>query len=224
MYREYEPPEAEAVRCVWTSTKVGVQRVIPDGCMDIIFNGENLVVAGPDTEAFLTEATGTGVGVRFQPGVAPGFLGIPAHAIKNTRVPLAELWPTDRVHRLLGELHRGKPGRSLLRAVQSAEPDRFANRVRQLVASGDVRGMADELGITERHLHRKCLAKFGYGPKTLQRIVRFSAAMERVYAGKPFAEVAYEAGYADQAHFSRDVKALAGATLTTLVQDADVTR
>nr|WP_225953624.1 helix-turn-helix domain-containing protein [Kibdelosporangium phytohabitans] len=78
------------------------------------------------------------------------------------------------------------------------------------------------MGITERHLHRKCLARFGYGPKTLQRITRFSAAMDLVYAGKPFTEVAHACGYADQAHLSRDVKALAGTTLTTLVQDADV--
>nr|CEL22781.1 Transcriptional regulator, AraC family [Kibdelosporangium sp. MJ126-NF4]CTQ89922.1 Transcriptional regulator, AraC family [Kibdelosporangium sp. MJ126-NF4] len=224
MYREYEPPTTDAVRCVWTSTKVGTQRVVPDGCMDIVWNGTDLLVAGPDTQAFITESSGTGVGVRFQPGVAPGLLGVPAHAIANTRVPLADLWPHDRVQRLLDDVHHGKPGQALLAAVRSAEPDEFAARVLRLAAQGQVRGMADDLGITERHLHRKCLARFGYGPKTLQRILRFSDALELVYAGKPFAEVAYEIGYADQAHLSREVKALAGATLTTLVQDADVTR
>lgn len=222
MYREYEPPQTGAVRCVWTSSKVGMQRVVPDGCMDLIWNGERLHLAGPDTQAFLTEANGITVGVRFQPGAAPGFFDVPAHAIANTRVPLEELWPKDRVHRLVDGLHEGQPGRKLLNEVYSAEPDGFANAVRRLVASNEVRGAADELGITERHLHRKCLAKFGYGPKTLQRIMRFSSAMELVYAGKPFSDIAYEIGYADQAHLSREVKALAGATLTRLVQDADL--
>ncbi|RSM64596.1 AraC family transcriptional regulator [Kibdelosporangium aridum] len=222
MYREYEPPQTGAVRCVWTSSKVGVQRVVPDGCMDLIWNGERLHVAGPDTQAFLTEANGTTVGVRFQPGAAPGFFDIPAHAIANTRVPLDELWPKVRVHRLVDDLHEGLPGRKLLNAVYSAEPDGFADAVRKLVASNEIRGAADKLGITERHLHRKCLAKFGYGPKTLQRIMRFSSAMELVYAGKPFSDIAYEIGYSDQAHLSREVKALAGATLTKLVRDADL--
>ncbi|ALG11723.1 AraC-like DNA-binding protein [Kibdelosporangium phytohabitans] len=207
---------------MWTSTKVGAQRVVPDGCMDILWNGTDLVVAGPDTAAFMTQSNGTGVGVRFQPGVAPGLLGVSAHAIRNTRVPLAEFWPHDRVARLLDEMHNGNPGQALLRSVGSTEPDKFATLVTQLVTTHDVRHLADTMGITERHLHRKCLARFGYGPKTLQRITRFSAAMDLVYAGKPFTEVAHACGYADQAHLSRDVKALAGTTLTTLVQDADV--
>lgn len=222
MYREYEPPQTDVVRCVWTSTKVGVQRVVPDGCMDMIWNGESLFVAGPDTQAFLTEATGNTVGIRFQPGVAPGFFDVPAHAIANTRVSLAELWPKEQVQRLADELYEGNPGRKLLHSVRAAERDGFAEAVRALVAGNEVRGAADHLGITERHLHRKCLAKFGYGPKTLQRIMRFSSAMELVYAGKPFSDIAYEIGYSDQAHLSREVKALAGATLTTLVQDAAV--
>ncbi|ONI74942.1 hypothetical protein ALI144C_39915 [Actinosynnema sp. ALI-1.44] len=223
MYREFEPARTDAVRCLWTSTKVGAQRVVPDTCVDIIWNGTDLLVAGPDTEAFVTQSTGTGFGVRFQPGVAPGLLGVPAHAIANARVPLAEFWPHDRVQRLLDEVHGGNPGQALLNSVRSAEPDDFAALVTRLVTDHDVRHIAEDLGITERHLHRKCLATFGYGPKTLHRIMRFSDALELVYAGKPFTEVAYACGYADQAHLSRDVKALAGATLTTLVQEADVT-
>jgi AraC-like DNA-binding protein len=78
--------------------------------------------------------------------------------------------------------------------------------------------MADELGFSERHLHRQCVAKFGYGPKTLHRVLRFNQAMSLAYDGVAFADVAQRTGYADQAHLSREVKALAGATLSALVK------
>lgn len=192
--------------------------------MDVIWDGERLIVAGPDTAAFLSRSLGHIVGVRFRPGVAPGFLDVPAHVLRNTRVGLDEIWAPDRVRRLIEDLHTNLPGKVLLHAVQDAQPDQFARTVEQMARrSGDVRAMADELGLSERHLHRRCLAVFGYGPKVLHRVLRFGQAMDLVYAGTTFAEAAHQSGYADQAHLAREVKTLAGATLSTLLQDADVT-
>jgi AraC-like DNA-binding protein len=192
--------------------------------MDIIWNGERLIVAGPDTAAFLSRSTGHKVGVRFRPGIAPAFFDVPAHALKDLRVDLADLWPRHKVERLVEDLNTGQPGKALLHAVQDAEPDPFARTVEQLARqSGDVRAMAGELGFSERHLHRRCLAVFGYGPKVLHRVLRFDQAMDLVYAGTAFSAAANRTGYADQAHLSREVKTLAGTTLSTLVQDADVT-
>src|ERR1043165_4115780 len=125
MYREYEPPRTDAVRCVWTSSKVGAQRVVPDACMDIVWNGTDLLVAGPDTQAFIAQSTGASVGVRFQPGAAPGLLGVPAHVLTNTRAPLTEFWPHDRVQRLLDDVRQDQPGQALLNAVHDTEPDAF---------------------------------------------------------------------------------------------------
>jgi AraC-like DNA-binding protein len=82
---------------------------------------------------------------------------------------------------------------------------------------GTVRGMADELGLSERQLHRRCLATFGYGPKTVQRVLRFQAALQDARAGRRLADVAADAGYADQAHMSREVRELAGVPLTELL-------
>lgn len=192
--------------------------------MDIIWNGKQLTVAGPDTEAFLTQATGKAVGVRFRPGIAPAFLGHPAHALTDAHVRLEDLWAKDKAERLVEDMHAGQPGEVLLHAVQDAQPDPFATAVADMARqSGDVRSMAAELGLSERHLLRRCLAVFGYGPKVLHRVLRFDQAMDLVYAGTAFAEAAYRAGYADQAHLSREVRTLSGTTLTRLVQDADVT-
>ena len=80
-----------------------------------------------------------------------------------------------------------------------------------------MRGLADAVGLSERQLHRRCLAAFGYGPKTLHRVLRFQNALGRARAGDDLARVAHECGYADQAHMARDVSALSGTTMTTLL-------
>jgi AraC-like DNA-binding protein len=59
----------------------------------------------------------------------------------------------------------------------------------------------------------------GYGPKTLERILRFqrfrALAARRPYLG--LAELAAVAGYADQSHLTRECRRLAGGTPTSLL-------
>src|SRR5690348_2699404 len=68
--------------------------VVPDGCVDIIWTGSELCVAGPDTHPILGQVSpGLSVsGVRFHPGAAYPWLGVPLSAILNARVPLTEFW------------------------------------------------------------------------------------------------------------------------------------
>ncbi|MGC3003556.1 DUF6597 domain-containing transcriptional factor, partial [Streptomyces sp. G35A] len=59
---------------VWTNTPSGPEgsRVLPDGCMDLLWNEGRLLVAGPDTRAHLTGGPpSTWAGVRLGPGTAP---------------------------------------------------------------------------------------------------------------------------------------------------------
>jgi transcriptional regulator GlxA family with amidase domain len=86
-----------------------------------------------------------------------------------------------------------------------------------LGAGRPVAATADELGIGARQLHRRSLAAFGYGPKTLARVLRLQRALTLARSGLPFAETAARAGFADQAHLARDVRELAGMPLTDLL-------
>jgi hypothetical protein len=96
IYHEWRPvgPLADHLACTWMNalpeSAVPPLQVIPDGCVDIIWAGQSLGVAGPDTEpVFESVAAGTViVGVRFLPGAAPPWLGVPASEIVNGRVPL----------------------------------------------------------------------------------------------------------------------------------------
>ncbi len=51
----------------------------------------------------------------------------------------------------------------------------------------------------------------------LARVLRLVRALELARGGMPYAAVAARAGYADQAHLAREVKALAGAPLGVIV-------
>ena len=51
---------------------------------------------------------------------------------------------------------------------------------------------------------------FGYGPKMLDRVLWMNVALDHARTGLALADVAMLTGYADQAHFTRDVKALTG--------------
>jgi len=82
-------PLRRYVVCSWTgglrSGGAGSpEPVLPDGCMDIIWDGERLFVAGPDTVPNPTAAEGPFVvGVRFRPGMGPRFLGVPADELRD---------------------------------------------------------------------------------------------------------------------------------------------
>jgi AraC-like DNA-binding protein len=144
--------------------------------------------------------------------------------VRDERVDLDLVWPADRVRRLVDELAAAS---SVLAAEQvlassvasiGAAWDPAAPRLLELVARGErVGAVADALGWTERQLHRRALAAFGYGPKVLQRVLRFDRAMRLARRGDGLASVAYAVGYADQAHLAREVKALAGVPMTTLL-------
>ena len=90
-----------------------------------------------------------------------------------------------------------------------------------LIGAGrSVAEVADEVGFSERQLQRRSLASFGYGPKTLARVLRLQRALGLARQGSPLVDVAFAAGYGDQAHFAHEVRALTGQTASQLVGSA----
>ena len=84
--------------------------------------------------------------------------------------------------------------------------------------NGIVRGLTDEFGWSERTLRRRCRQAFGYGPKTLERILRFQRFLRFLSNGRaPLAVLALEAGYADQAHLAREARRLSGQSPSALM-------
>ncbi|MBA2387085.1 MAG: helix-turn-helix transcriptional regulator [Acidimicrobiia bacterium] len=224
MYRER--PSRLPGGFVWTSTVAdGSSRILPDGCIDLIWNDGDLFVAGPDTEAQLFSGVpGSSLaGLRFAPGFGPKVVGVPAHALVNSRIPLDALWTSVAVRCAVDRLQASdEPGEvledlALERRVEEDDRLDLVAHVAELARRGaPVSSIADAVGLSGRQLQRRCVDAFGYGAKTLARILRMNRAVELARSGVPFADVAVRSGYADQSHLARDVRELAGVPLGQL--------
>jgi AraC-like DNA-binding protein len=228
-YREVPLSGAPAavVACVWVqrTTADHVQLVVPDGCLDVIsVVGREPVVAGADTGPRLVDLpAGTLMtGVRLRPGAGPA-LGVHAAELRDREVGLADLWG-DAAHRLGDALAEQGPARRralLLEAVLSRRvaPDALVAAAARLLARPQARvaAVAEELGVTERRLHRRTLAAVGYGPKVLARVGRL--ARLRALPSGDLADRALAAGYASQAHMTDEVRRLTGTTPVRFLED-----
>jgi AraC-like DNA-binding protein len=226
MYHERASRLGGAV--VWTRTPEPGTRatdpvypVLPDGCMDLLWGAGRLFVAGPDTHAYTPPGDrGAYAGVRFTPGTAPAFLGVPAHELRDRRVELADLWGEAEARRLTERIAAAADPAAALEAValrraeRTEPPDPLVGEVvRRLESGGTVVTAADAVGLSTRQLHRRSLDAFGYGPKTLARVLRLQRALTFVRQGVPYADAALGAGCVDQAHLAREMRDLAGTTL-----------
>jgi AraC-like DNA-binding protein len=252
-YREWRPaPGLEGLlACTWAG-RFGddgtpyTDTVLPDACMDLIWDGERLFVAGPDTgpAPIARRPGGVFAGLRFRPGLAPTVLGVPAVALLDQRVDAAEVWRDldSRVADRLAGADSLRAAAAVLeeavidRLPAAASPDRLvAGTVAALQAHPGggvaVAELAERLGVSERQLHRRCTAAVGYGPKVLDRVLRFRRFLHLVAlppaAGRPpggLAGLAAAAGYADQSHLTRECGRLAGTTPARLLGDQEDVR
>ncbi|WP_227996041.1 helix-turn-helix domain-containing protein [Nocardia australiensis] len=214
---------------VWTRTvgrdDLGLP-VLPDGCIDLLWTDGTLTIAGPDTTAHQPAApAGTRfAGIRFFPGTAPALLGVPAHELRDRRIDLADIWPSATVRLLTEQVSAADDKAAALEAValrRASGTEPSDPMLRQIVAALDsgrsVAETAEAVGLGARLLHRRSLTAFGYGPKTLARVLRMQRALAVARAGTPLADTAARTGYADQAHLARDVRELAGMPLRELL-------
>jgi AraC-like DNA-binding protein len=79
-----------------------------------------------------------------------------------------------------------------------------------------VGAVAEGLGISRRGLELGFRRQIGMSPKTVSRVARFQWAVHRLSRPGAGLALAAECGYADQSHFSREVRAMAGVTPTEL--------
>jgi AraC-like DNA-binding protein len=210
--------------CLWLwvvpDGEPSVSDVLPDGCTDLIWqSGLGAYLAGPDTGPAPTAIPpGTiVVGARFGPGAGGAAFGIPLIELRDQRVDLADCLPAV-ARRLPADL---PPDAALAlvtrlsaQLAMSGPPDlAVVHAARLLTDQGSVAGLSDALGLSERQLRRRFDAAVGYGPKTLQRVLRFRRALARLSEAGPatdLADLAILVGYADQAHLTRETTQLAG--------------
>ncbi|HYF25726.1 MAG TPA: helix-turn-helix domain-containing protein [Baekduia sp.] len=214
-----ELPTAHAVLIVnlgaplWICTRGRWER-FPDG-----------LLAGLDDASVLSSTRGAlqeGVQVLLTPLGCRRLAGVAMHELTARSVALEDVLGPD-ARRLADRLRELRSWRARVDVVQAflarrlldgpdAPPDvawawTRLERSGGLVRVGD---LAAELGCSTRHLGARFRDHVGLAPKRAARLLRFERAIGLLEAGEPAARVAADTGFADQAHLSREVRAMTG--------------
>jgi AraC-like DNA-binding protein len=190
--RRPAPELADRLVCVWRGDLGQAALPLPDERLDLVWVDDgSLWLSGPETTSWSRGyPPGTAaVGVGFRLGVGPPTLGLAASEVRDARVRLDQRWG-DRRARELAERVAAHPddrgrARELERAVgRLAASPRPVDEVALEVAArlnrprpASVRGLSRATGLSQRQLHRRCLAAFGYGPAVLARILRLQRVL-----------------------------------------------
>lgn len=229
-YLEYPPHPALApyVACYWciTSPMPLVNRILPDGCTDMVVT-DNIKFVGAMRHAFVSQLIPdeVTVGVRFKPGGSAAFFRLPLHELTDDEVPLPDLWgrcahdlteqialttnPRVKIAHLEAALLCRLDGLpSLNTTLQQA-----VHTVRQTNGDITVTDLRTTLALSERQLERCFHQNTGLSPRQFARVTRFRQVLDLLHQPTlSLTQVAYRARYYDQAHFIHDFKALAGLT------------
>jgi AraC-like DNA-binding protein len=188
-----------------------------------------VLVTGPVTRRFDVETTGSGWvwGVRFRPGGLAALVGLDASRLAERTAAATEVLPDDVVAALDAlhdtgapvEADRARVEAALRPLVHDTDPDHglvlaltaemLADRTLVRVAQ-----VTERHGLSTRRLQRLFARYVGVSPKWVLARYRMHdvvAALDAGHAG-PLADLAAEHGWYDQAHFTRDFRALVGVT------------
>ena len=163
--------------------------------------------------------------VNFTPQGAWRFLSLPMHELTDRMVALEDIWGSRSflISERLAEA-RDWDSRfdlvedlilSRVRRAPSVSPAAWLAYERLVATAGNERigTIARKLDCSRKHLAEKFHTEIGLRPKAVARIARFNRALSLVRAGGDLlADVAAACGYADQAHFGREFRGLAGET------------
>jgi AraC-like DNA-binding protein len=233
-FRELLPPPAltRYVSCLWLQhvsecAPAYRHRTVPSGCVELVayLGSPTFTVVGPQRRATIDKvATGARVvGVRLRPGAALGLLGVPADELVDHRLSIDALWGRQGVQ-LADRLAQANSLQTAVSLLSDAleQRSRDALSLDPIVAEAthmlqpwcdvSIDDLARRLLLSPRQLRRRCVTAFGYGPKTLQRFLRFNGflALSHRLPTTSIGQLANYSGYADQAHLTRESIELAG--------------
>ena len=166
------------------------------------------------------------IGVRLRAGGAWPLLGLPLSEFTGRVVELDAVLgrEIDRLREDLGEAGDDEARfalveRWLLQRMQArAQPPRSVSYALDVIRRGGdalrIGRLAEEIGLSHKHLLREFDRCVGLRPKTYARVCAFQRAIDWI-GHKPavdWADVAVACGYYDQAHFIHEFRAFSGLT------------
>ena len=209
---EEKASSSSLVDVIWhtVDTSDGTYLAAADACWDIIFTrtgtGSRVLLSGPSSRPTPVpySAGNRNVGVRFTQGTYFPHVEPRSMCDRTIRLPMpdhehfelaARIWPLPdyaTIDDLLAEFH----AHGLL--------------ARDAVIEAALHG--GDPPVSPRTVERHFTRITGRSQKQVRQIARAREAVARLRTGEAIADVAYELGYADQSHLTRDVKRLTGYT------------
>lgn len=228
------PDLAPLVRRYWMPVwslpdgHVSVQRVLQYPVCLIVVSRDYALLVGPSSGLSTTELAGNGwaLGTMLQPAAGLALVGGPVEQLTDTAVPLPDEALVAEIRDAIGDdpddPDRQQAGvaaveRALAVHLPVDEEGLLVNAIVEYV-EGDpevrrVGQICEKFAITERTLQRLTARRIGLSPKWLIQRRRLHEAAERLReTDRDLARVAADLGYADQAHFGRDFRAVTGLT------------
>jgi AraC-like DNA-binding protein len=244
-YEERPPPHtlSRFIECVWTLTPASqaghpsLHRVFPDGAVDIVICAEQAVIHGPANSFRVLSVDAQMLGFRIRPGAAKTLLGVSPTELPARPTSLEALWGS-RGHEIECRLAAEPGPAALVRLMTGFLADRadfdmdLDNAVLATVdrinyrPTESVRSLSQYCGLSERQMRRRFETHLGLGVKEYARIIRFQRLLDTVRdhtrclpsAKFQWSGLAWDHGFADQAHLIREVQTFAGLTPTQLSQ------
>ncbi|VFQ46816.1 helix-turn-helix domain-containing protein [Desulfoluna butyratoxydans] len=237
-YAEYRPHPllASLIDCYWSCRVLCRERlsarkpVIPDGCVDIIFDLEpaaplRCFVVGAMTKPVQSRKTNL-FGVRFHTAMATSLFKTPMHHFTDLMVDACDALgdPTHALSDQLAEKALPQDRVALLneeflrRLADCSPPERpLAEALRLIHNAGgqcSVQQVSTAVGWSRQHFTRRCLHDTGLSPKFLMQVVRLhqTIALHKKGGLHGWCHLSQEGGYFDQSHMIREFKGITGLT------------
>jgi len=213
-----------------------VVETLPHPCVNVVVEQGRSLVHGPVKGRFSRTLAGRGrvVAARLRPGAFRAFNERPAWQLMGASLgfPAAfgvESGPVESA--VFGQA--GEPAmvgalEQFLRELQPApDPavelvDRIVGRIATDRDVVRVEDLARDLGLGRRTIERLFREYVGPSPKRVIRQYRLQAAADEAAKGRGtnWSRLANDLGYADQAHFNRDFRAILGTTPSEFARQA----
>jgi AraC-like DNA-binding protein len=251
LFHTPRPPLDRFVERLWLVTDGQAprrDRILPSGTVELVVNLRDdrvrvdrtmqcarvqeysgVVVSGPYSAAFVVDAAqhAAMMGVHFRPGGAPAVLGVPASALADAHVDLADLWGDAAARQLRERLCGASTPDARFRILEAILLDRIQAGLRPHPAvrfalacfgpdgCGDsIRDVARSSGLSHRRLLTLFTDAVGLSPKRFCRILRFQQvhALAQRTGRIDWTDLALKCGFYDQSHLSNEFRRLSGLT------------
>ncbi len=212
----------------WDLREALVRETLPHPVVHIVLEGEDAMLAGPATRRFTRVLAGKGrvFGIKFHPGGFRPFIDGPVSAYADRTIALQAVFGESGgslARQALAEVdHRGTAAvlERFLRARNARVNDtcermmRIAGRMAADRGITRIEQVVREFSVGLRTLQRQFRDCVGVPPKWVIQRYRLHEALARIDEGLgcDWAALAFDLGYADQAHLIRDFRRLVGRT------------